>query len=69
MIIYLEANDYSLVTYYDLLYSKRLIRNIKGKEYEKNEIMLEAKIDYLKDNNIDSKVNVAQIENKIGLIE
>src|SRR5690606_4614355 len=64
-----QGNDYKLVTYYDLLYSKALLWEIKKKEYQVIEKLIEVKEAYLDGLGIDYRVDMERIEDYLGVIE
>jgi hypothetical protein len=64
-----QSNDYKLVTYYDLLYTRKLFQEIKGETSPIVEKLIDKKINYLQKAGIDTKVDMDKIEDYVGIIE
>jgi hypothetical protein len=64
-----QSNDYKLVTYYDLLYTRKLLQEIKGETSPIIEKLIDKKINYLQKVGIDTKVDLGKIEDYVGIIE
>ncbi|MFP7297218.1 hypothetical protein [Neobacillus niacini] len=64
-----QSNDYKLVTYYDLLYTRKLLQEIKGETSPIVEKLIDNKVKYLKKTGIDTTVDMSKIEDYVGIIE
>lgn len=64
-----EGKDYNLVTYYDLLYTKKLRSKIGLNESDAISNFITAKERYLKENGIPIEGTIENVEHFIGLIE
>ncbi|MCM3691781.1 hypothetical protein [Neobacillus niacini] len=64
-----QDNDYKLVTYYDLLYTRKLLQEIKGETSPIIEKLIDSKINYLEKAGVDINVDMEKIEDYVGIIE
>ncbi|KHF38709.1 hypothetical protein LQ50_19730 [Halalkalibacter okhensis] len=65
----LQSEDYRLVTYYDLLYTKKLLEEIKGSTEPLVDTLIEVKRAHLEEQELDWDVDVEHIEDYVGVIE
>ncbi|OZM57036.1 hypothetical protein CIB95_09710 [Lottiidibacillus patelloidae] len=64
-----QSKDYKLVTYYDLLYTRKLLLEIKGSSVPIVEKLIDVKVKYLKKHDLNTEINMAKIEDYVGIIE
>ncbi|WP_100333135.1 hypothetical protein [Bacillus alkalisoli] len=64
-----EGGDYPRVTYYDLLYTRTLLKEIKDVSVIEIDNLIKTKEAFLRDNGIPFEIDITLIEKLIGIIE
>jgi hypothetical protein len=64
-----QSKDYKLVTYYDLLYTRKLLSEVKGISVPIVEKLINVKVEYLKKHEFETEINIDKIEDYVGIIE
>ncbi|WP_010677054.1 hypothetical protein [Bacillus timonensis] len=64
-----QSEDYKIVTYYDLLYTKRLLQEMNNETNSVIETLIRVKEENLATNGIKYEVDIKKIEDYVGIIE